>query len=109
MINQMEQDARGNGSGKWFHIGATNNGFFPLVDFQQGNILVSLKTINTKGTGWINKMQGHIKDLARGHTVNNQQANMILDLRVQPGGKADARSLIQYGRNYGVTVKIKEI
>lgn len=42
-------------------------------------------------------MQDHILDLGtRGATVNRNPANMILDMRVQPGGAAAARSLIGF-------------
>jgi hypothetical protein len=33
---------------------------------------------------------------------------MVLDLRVQPGGRAAAQDLISYGSNRGVTVIVKE-
>jgi RHS repeat-associated protein len=93
----------------WYRIGAENNGKFPLVDFQQGNDLVSLKTVNTTGSSWFEDMENHIDDLAtRGATVNGQPANMILDLRVQPGGTAPAQPLVDYGDSVGVTVKVSE-
>jgi len=93
----------------WYHIGAENNGYFPLVDFQQGNTLVSLKTVNTNGASWMGDMENHIDDLAyNGATVDGQPANMVLDLRVQPGGAQDAAPLVQYGQQQGVTVVIKE-
>jgi len=93
----------------WYHIGAENNGYFPLVDFQQGDTLVSLKTVNTNGSSWMGDMQTHIDDLAyNGATVDGRPANMVLDLRVQPGGAQDAASLVQYGQQQGVTVLIKE-
>ncbi len=82
---------------------------FPLVDYQLGNNLVSLKTVDTRGGSWMNDMQVHIRDLAtRGATVNGVAANMFLDVRVQPGGAAAAQQLIQYGKGLGVGVIIKE-
>ncbi len=93
----------------WFRIGQLNNGKFPLVDFQLENNLVSLKTVNTNGFSWLGNMQSHIDDLAaRGATVDGVPANMILDLRVQPGGSNAAQSLIGYGQSQGVSVMIKE-
>ena len=54
-------------------------------------------------------MTSHIDDLAtRGATVNGQKANMVLDIRVQPGGAKDAASLVQYGRQQGINVVVKE-
>ena len=95
----------------WFHIGAEDGGTFPLVDFQKGQNLVSLKTVDTTGSGWLNTMRNHIDALATdGSTVNGNPANMILDLRVQPGGAVDAQQLVQYAKtNYSnVTVVVKE-
>lgn len=95
----------------WYHVGAERGGYFPLVDFQQGNTLVSLKSVDTTGTRWLGDMQEHVADLAtRGATVNNQPANMVLDLRVQPGGLSDAQELVNYAsQNYpNVTVIVTE-
>ena len=94
---------------EWYRVGAENDGYFPLVDFQQGNNLVSLKTVDTGGSTWMGRMQAHIADLGTsGAMVDNVPANLILDIRVQPGGAGAAQSLINYGQNYGVTVLIKE-
>ncbi|VVE57239.1 tRNA nuclease CdiA-2 [Pandoraea aquatica] len=95
-------------SGGWFHVGETNNGYFPLVDFQNGNTLVSLKSVDTRGSGWLNRMQDVIDSLgSSGATVNNIPANMVLDLRVQPDGASAAQSLVAYGQSRGVAVIIK--
>ncbi len=94
---------------EWFNVGQLNNGKFPLVDFQNGNVLVSVKSVDTTGSTWLSRMQDHIYDLgANGATVNGNPARMILDLRVQPGGAAAAQPLIQYGAKNNVTVIIKE-
>jgi filamentous hemagglutinin len=54
-------------------------------------------------------MEAHIEDLGtRGATVNGQPANMVLDLRVQPGGAPAAQRLVNYGNSFGVKVIIKE-
>jgi len=39
----------------WFRAGQLNNGYFPLVDFQKGRNLVSLKTVDTGGASWMRK------------------------------------------------------
>jgi hypothetical protein len=94
----------------WFRAGQLDNGKFPLIDFQKGNNLVSLKTVNTTGSTWLGRMQAHIDDLAtRGAMVNGNPGNMILDIRVQPGGAEAAQQLIGYGQNQGVTVIVKEL
>ena len=93
----------------WFRVGELNNGYFPLVDFQKGNTLVSLKTVDTTGSTWLGRMQDHIDELGKGRgAVNEQPANMVLDLRVQPGGYESAEQLIEYGKQNGVTVIVKE-
>jgi hypothetical protein len=93
----------------WFNVGQLNNGKFPLVDFQNGSTLVSLKSVNTNGSTWMTRMQDHIYDLGRnGATVSGRPATMVLDVRVQPGGLKAAQPLINYGRQNGVTVIIKE-
>ena len=33
----------------WYNVGSSQNGYFPLVDFQNGNTLVSLKSVDTTG------------------------------------------------------------
>jgi len=82
---------------------------WPLVDFQKGNTLVSLKSVDTTGSTWLTRMQEHIRDLGtRGATVGDNPANMVLDLRVQPGGTGAASSLVPLGERYGVTVNISE-
>lgn len=95
----------GNG---WYQVGAERNGYFDLVDFQKGNTLVSLKTVDTAGSTWLPRMEGVIDKLASsGATVDGVRANMVLDLRVQPGGSAAAQSLVKYGATRGVTVIVK--
>ncbi|MGF6604825.1 hypothetical protein P3T23_009581 [Paraburkholderia sp. GAS448] len=91
----------------WYQVGAENNGYFPLVDFQNGNTLVSLKTVDTTGSTWLPRMEGVIDQLGSSNaTVNGSPANMVLDMRVQPGGAAAAQQLISYGAQQGVTVRI---
>lgn len=91
----------------WYYVGAEMRGYFPLVEFQDGNTLVSLKTVNTNGRSWLSDMRSHIADLGTtGATVNGYPANMALDLRVQPGGSNAAQQLIDYGARNGVTVII---
>jgi filamentous hemagglutinin len=81
----------------WHRVGAENNGKFPLVDFQQGDNLVSLKTVDTRGSGWMSDMRSEIRSLSGAREVNGVSANMGLDIRVQPGGAAAAAPLITYG------------
>ncbi len=60
----------------WYNVGNSHNGYFPLVDFQKGNTLVSLKSVDTTGKTWLTRMETHIDDLAtRGATVDGKAAN----------------------------------
>lgn len=94
----------------WWHIGAEHNGFFEMIDFQKDVSVVSLKTVNTDGASWLGRMQDHIDDIARRRPVINDvpAKHAILDMRVQPGGIPKAASLIQFGRQRGIQVIIKE-
>ncbi|MGO4569694.1 hypothetical protein AB4Z52_32815 [Rhizobium sp. 2YAF20] len=93
----------------WFHIGAENNGYFPLIDFQSGNTVVSLKSVDTTGSTWLVRMQNTIDELRDSRiTIDGTTANKILDIRVQPGGATSAQSLVEYGKSQGITVLIKE-
>jgi len=93
----------------WFHVGAEQRGYFPLVDFQKGDTLVSLKTVDTTGSTWMQRMERHIEDMGRrGASVNRAPATMVLDLRVQPGGLNAARALESHGGEWSVIVRISE-
>jgi hypothetical protein len=93
----------------WYHVGATRRGFFELIDFQKGRTLVSLKTVNTRSGGWVSRMKRHIKELrSSGATLDGRPANLVLDLRVQPGGIGDAQQIVQFGRAKAIDVRVKE-
>ncbi len=91
----------------WFNVGQLNRGFFPLVDFQLGKTLVSLKTIDPLSkTNRIPGMIKHINELARGHKVSGQAAKIVLDIRVPAGTEGLLKALVNYGKDKGVRVKI---
>lgn len=82
---------------------------FPVIDFQLDTNVVSLKTIDTRGKGWSYDMRTHMDTLQSSKiTVDGVPATKILDIRVQPGGMADASKLIEYGKQRNITVIIKE-
>ncbi|MDC3189479.1 hypothetical protein NQU96_06980 [Pseudoalteromonas elyakovii] len=86
---------------------------FPLIDFHKGDMVVSLKSINTNGASWYNRTREHIDDLARrsikGSSGNEVPlANRTLDVRVQPGGLAATGVLETYAEHAGITIVIKE-
>ncbi len=93
----------------WYHVGEERNRKFPLVDFQNGKTLVSLKSVDTTGSTWFTRMSDHIVDLGtRGAMVDGQPADMVLDLRVQPGGLEAAKDLRIIAEKRGVHLIIKE-
>jgi filamentous hemagglutinin len=95
----------------WERVGALQGGKFPWFDFRLGNTLVSLKSVDTAGSTWPKRMKKHIRELARtGFTIgtSDKLAKNVLDIRVQPGGFNAAKELIDYGREYNVTVILKE-
>lgn len=82
---------------------------FPLIDFQLGNDVVSLKTVDTNGGRWKYDIRSHIRDLKKADiTISGVPARKILDVRVQPGGFNAAVELIEYGRGMEITVLVKE-
>jgi filamentous hemagglutinin len=82
---------------------------FPLIDFQLQERVVSLKTVDTKGSTWDYRMRKHIDELeSREITVSSVPAIKVLDIRCQPGGLNDAQHLIQYGKERNIEVIIKE-
>lgn len=86
---------------------------FPLIDFHRGDEVVSLKSINTNGSGWIKRTEAHIEDLSKRGIIGSSgnpvpKANRMLDIRVQPGGLRQAEQLVEFGRLNGIKVTIKE-
>ncbi|PWU05993.1 MAG: hypothetical protein C5B43_02450 [Verrucomicrobia bacterium] len=95
----------------WFRVGQEMNGKFPLVDFQKGNVYVSLKTVDTKSKGWFSRMKKHIEALEKsGLMVSHKPAQVRLDIRVQPGGidMKKAKKLEKFGENNRIEVRISE-
>ena len=98
----------------WYHYGAENNGFRERFDFLKGNTMVSLKSVDTASTGWLYDMKGVVNDLSLeaklGTKVDGVVINPVLDIRVAPGQLEDGNLdwLIEYGKNNGVTVTVKE-
>lgn len=71
-------------------------------------LCVTPKSIQTVAATCTKRMKDHIVDLGtNGAKVNGLPANMVLDLRVQPGGSAAAKSLIDFGGEYNVRLRIK--
>ncbi len=93
----------------WYHIGAEMNGYFPLVDFQLGNKLVSLKTVDPGSPTAISRMENEIRNLAdSGAFVDGvgSPTQLIMDIRVPPGQEQLLASLVKFGEDLGVAVTI---
>jgi filamentous hemagglutinin len=106
--NLIEDYLAGTEYSGWTRVGAQNNGFSPAWDFNQGSTWVSLKTVDTAGTGWQSSMRSHIDELSQWSSPTTPNSTRVLDIRVQPGGGASAQSLIDYGAARGVVVRINE-
>lgn len=76
----------------WYNVGSSQGGYFPVIDFQKGNNVVSLKTIHPTlssmgGSGATNKVIDYLNYLDKDITVNGNLANKILDVRIPEGTK----------------------
>ena len=93
----------------WYHVGKERNGFFPLVDFQRGNTLVSLKTTDPSSPSAIKRMKDHIDDLAESNAkIDGRLADLELDIRVPRGTSGALKGLKRFGSKKGVEVNIRE-
>ncbi|MCZ7537771.1 MAG: hypothetical protein M5T61_18870 [Acidimicrobiia bacterium] len=75
---------------KWTHIGAWDRGFWPLIDFQRGRSVVSLKTIDPWTKTYddrLLKLASHADELANATITVDGVAvtERILDIRVPQG------------------------
>jgi hypothetical protein len=95
----------------WKHVGALNNGFYPLFDFQKGLAHVSLKTTNIKSLTWLTRAEKHIEQLESVAKVMPGET-IILDLRIAPGGlkqaAQDIAKLVEYGKKRSILIKVTE-
>lgn len=99
----------------WYNIGQENNGYFPIIDFQNGSNVVSLKTLDPRlpsysGSGATNKVLDYLNQLDTPILVNDNPANKILDERI-PGGtinKLDLETLQNDANQRGIQLIIKE-
>jgi RHS repeat-associated protein len=107
--NFIEADLAATEYRDWWHIGAERNGYFPLIDFQKGTTVVSMKSANTAGSNWLNGLKTEMDNLAsRVITIDGRAATKIVDLRVQPGGIPAAQAAVTHGQKRGLTVNVKE-
>ncbi|WP_434290576.1 hypothetical protein [Celeribacter sp. SCSIO 80788] len=106
--NAIEDYLAGTDYNGWPRVGAQSNGYSPAWDFNQGSTWVSLKTVDTTGSGWQSTMRSHIDELQQWSSPTTLHSTKVLDIRVQPGGAGAAQSLVDYGASNGVQVVIHE-
>ncbi|MBP5494324.1 MAG: hypothetical protein J6X97_04445 [Lachnospiraceae bacterium] len=99
----------------WYNIGQSNNGYFPVIDFQKGNNVVSLKTIDPRLASYVEdgafeQIKDYIDALDVDITVNDVAANKILDVRVPKGTRdlIDVAALKNYADSLNIKLKIGE-
>jgi hypothetical protein len=95
------------------YIGATQGGYFPLIDFVGDRIVVSLKTVDPTSKTALTRMMDEIDRLfEQWPLLENQAGNyvrankIILDIRVPIGQEQALRSLVPYGQGYNIDVRI---
>ncbi|MBQ3423196.1 MAG: hypothetical protein IJH34_16420, partial [Romboutsia sp.] len=100
---------------EWYNIGASQGGYFPVIDFQKGKSVVSMKTIDPQlpsmsGSGATNKVIDYLNDLDKAIKVDDNAANRILDVRIPEGTKNsfDLDYLIKESEKKNIKLIIKE-
>jgi len=99
----------------WYNVGAENNGYFPIIDFQKDNDVVSLKTIDPtlpsyEGDGATTQIFKYLDALNVDIKIDGELANKILDVRIPPGTNdiLDINTLLDRAAELKITLKIKE-
>ncbi len=71
--------------------------------------MASLKSVDPASSSAISRMQTHIRDLSLWEvTVSGMPADLVLDIRVPEGTVGDLASLVAYGHQRGVPVRLRE-
>ncbi|WP_260511303.1 hypothetical protein [Listeria marthii] len=100
----------------WFNCGQLNNGKFPTIDFQLGNSVVSLKTIDPRLASYVDgkvntKIIEYLEDLSREITVAGNPAEKTLDVRIPKGTTEflDLERLYKEAERLNITLEIGEL
>lgn len=100
----------------WFNCGQLNNGKFPTIDFQLGNSVVSLKTIDPRLASYVDgkvntKIIEYLEDLSREITVAGNPAEKTLDVRIPKGTTEflDLEKLYKEAERLNITLEIGEL
>ncbi|WP_264850231.1 hypothetical protein [Clostridium omnivorum] len=99
----------------WYNIGQADNGYFKAIDFQKGNNVVSLKSIDPtlpsyRGNGATNKVLEYLDKLDLPITVDGKLANKVLDVRIPQGtmNNFNMSQLLDEASQRGIKLIIKE-
>ena len=99
----------------WYNIGSSQRGYFPVIDFQNGNKVISLKTIDPtlssfSGEKATERILEYLEELNRPIKVDGKLADKILDIRIPEGtiSKINVQDIITQSKDMGIKVQIKE-
>ncbi|WP_099223083.1 hypothetical protein [Listeria costaricensis] len=101
---------------EWWNCGQLYDGKFPTIDFQLGNEVVSLKSLDPRlpsytGDKATKQVLQYLNDLDKQITVSDISANKTLDLRIPKGtlDTLDLELLQDEAIEMGINLEIKEI
>lgn len=111
--NAIELDLAATDYKDWYYIGRERNGFFPVIDFQNGKEVVSLKTVGRKDMSTaISDMEAAIDELRLADIdidgIEVPRPARILDVRVPPGTAGQLNPLYAYSKKKNITLRITE-
>lgn len=111
--NAIELDLAATEYKNWYYIGRERNGFFPVIDFQNGKEVVSLKTVSRQDmSSAIDDLEDIIDELSLADIdidgIEVPVGARILDVRVPPGASTQLNSLKAYSQTRGIKLKITE-
>ncbi|MHA6483530.1 RHS repeat domain-containing protein [Paenibacillus sp. strain BS8-2] len=99
----------------WFQVGSLNGGYFPVIDFQKGNKVVSVKTIDPRlysSSSLYSNLRSYINELSSAKIYIDKKlvsnSNKYLDIVVPKGfaGKIDISSLLR--NSQGTNIRVRE-
>lgn len=93
------------------NLGEQNKQKLPLITFQKDNVLLSLRSEDTRAKGWFKRMEKHIKALGEvDATIQGKPGIVKLDIRIQPEGfdAKNADALNKIGEEYKVEIMMSE-
>ncbi len=102
----------------WYYIGNEYNGYYPVIDFQDGTKVVSLKTLDPTSSSYTTEqvfkiIEGYAEKLADFDVYQGTILcdDRILDIRVPTGTKSmiDMSRIKELADDLGITIRIEEL